>query len=75
MLDPRAKFVTLYKLSRVQKFSIFESPIINSVCPQILHKLFLQMPLGYWILPRQLKTINFCKFWEANRVHINVGFE
>ena len=39
MPDPRAKFVTLYKLSRVQKFSIFESPIINSVCPPILHKL------------------------------------
>ena len=47
MPDPRAKFVTLYKLSRVQKFSIFESPIINSVCPPILHKLlFSNAPEG-----------------------------
>ena len=47
MPDPRAKFVTLYKLSRVQKFSIFESPTIHSACPQILHKLlFSNAPEG-----------------------------
>ena len=45
MPDPRAKFVTLYKLSQVQKFSIFESPIMNSVCPQILHKLLFSNAL------------------------------
>ena len=45
MPDPRAKFVTLYKLSQVQKFSIFESPIMNSVCPQIVHKLLFSNAL------------------------------
>ena len=59
-----------YKLSRVPKFSIFESPIKNTVCIGCCFQMFLR---GDWILPRQLKTITF-QIWRANRVY-NVGFE
>jgi len=51
MPDPRAKFVTLYKFARVQKVPIFESPIMKSVCPQILHKLLFSKAakgIGYF---------------------------
>ena len=57
MPDPRAKFVILYKLSQVQKFSIFESPIMNSVCPQILHK---------WLFSNALRVLDTSETVENN---------
>ena len=44
-------------------FSLFEFPIIHSVCPQILHKhLFLNAPGSIAFSQEHFKTINCAKF-------------
>ena len=47
----------------VKLFSIFEFPIIHSVCPQILHKpLFLNAPGSIAFSQEHFKTISYAKF-------------
>ena len=55
--------ILLAKISRISEFSIFQLPIIHSVCPQILHKpLFLNAPGSIAFSQEHFKTISYAKF-------------
>ena len=61
--DGRKIDLALACLKNAEKFSMFQFPIIQSVCPQILHKpLFLNAPGSIAFSQEHLKTISYAKF-------------
>ena len=69
--DPLALAVinsTRARRSLKRKFSIFESPIIHSVCPQILHStLFSNAPGSTTFSQEHLKTIIYAKLGSKTK--------
>ena len=49
--------------TRIHLFSIFESPIIHSVAPQILHVIVLKCSRENVVLPGAFENNGLCKIW------------
>ena len=61
-LPSHSKKCAHFNILKEYELSIFESPIICSVCPQILHKpLFSNAPWSTEFFPRAFEDNNLCK--------------